>query len=117
LADEHELVDHALDTLLINKGARKQQGVEQEQDEGNIEDKDEGLQQEMNVVAPVVMAERASESPRPANLRQLLPNLDLSSETSHNEGASRGGGGSDDKLNSTDSAEDDEKKPRSAKRK
>jgi hypothetical protein len=43
LADEHELVDHVLDTFLINKGARKQQGVEQEQDKGNIEDEDEGL--------------------------------------------------------------------------
>jgi hypothetical protein len=30
VADEHELVDHAFDTLLINEGARKQHGVEQE---------------------------------------------------------------------------------------
>lgn len=66
VADEHELVDHALDTLLIDEGARKQQGVEQEQeqDEGNTEDEDEGPQQEMNVVAPVVTAERAGGSPR-----------------------------------------------------
>jgi len=52
VANEHELVDYALDTLLINKGARKQQEVElrQEKDEGNSEDKDEGPQQEMNII-------------------------------------------------------------------
>jgi hypothetical protein len=46
VADEHELVDHALDTLLIDEGARKQQEVEheQEKDEGNGEDEDEGPQ-------------------------------------------------------------------------
>jgi hypothetical protein len=44
VADEHELVDHALDTLLIDEGARKQQEVEleQEKDEGNNENEDEG---------------------------------------------------------------------------
>jgi hypothetical protein len=46
VVDEHELVNHALDILLINEGARKQQEVEQEQeqekDEGNSEDEDEG---------------------------------------------------------------------------
>jgi hypothetical protein len=49
VADEHELVDHVLDTLLINKGARKQQEVEQEQekDKGNSEDEDKGPQQEI----------------------------------------------------------------------
>jgi hypothetical protein len=86
-------------------------------DEGNSEDEDEGPQQEMNVVAPVVTAERAGGSPRPANRRQSLPNLDPSPEPSHNEAGSRSGGDSDDELNSTDSAEDDEKKPRPAKRK
>jgi hypothetical protein len=79
VADEHELADHALDTL-TDEGARKQQEAEQEQekDEGNSEDEDEGPQQEMNIVAPVVTAERASGSPRPANQRQSLPNLDPS---------------------------------------
>jgi len=71
----------------------------------------------MNVVAPVVTAERASGSPRPANRRQSLPNLDPSPEPSHNKGGSRSGGDSDDELNSIDSAEDDEKKLRPAKRK
>ena len=116
MADEHELIDYALDALL-DEGARKQQGVEQEQDEGNTEDEDEGPQQEMNVVAPVVTAEGAGGSPRPANRWQSLPSVDPSPETSHNEAGSRSGGGSDDELNSTDSAEDDEKKPRPAKRK
>jgi hypothetical protein len=43
VADERELVDYTLDTLLIDKGARKQQELEQEQekDEGNTKDKDE----------------------------------------------------------------------------
>ncbi|KAH6662058.1 hypothetical protein B0J14DRAFT_571244 [Halenospora varia] len=117
VVDEHELVDHALDTLLIYEGARKQQGVEQEQDKGNTEDEDKGPQQEMNIVAPVVTAERPGGSPRPANRRQSLPNLNPSPETSHNEAGSRSGGDSDDELNSTDSVEDDEKKPRPAKRK
>jgi hypothetical protein len=120
VADEHELVDHALDTPLIDEGARKQQEVEQEQedDEGNSEDEDEGPQQEMNVVASVITAERADGSPRPANQRQSLPNLDPSPEPSHNGAGSRSGGDSDDELNSTDSdsAEDDEE-PRPAKRK
>jgi len=38
VADEHELIDRALDTLLIDKGAREQQEVEQEKDEDNDED-------------------------------------------------------------------------------
>ncbi|KAI4131063.1 MAG: hypothetical protein LQ347_003126 [Umbilicaria vellea] len=118
-AEANDLVDHALDTLLIDEGARKQQEVEQEQekDKGNTEDEDERPQQEMNVVAPVVTAERASGSPRLANRRQSLPNLDSSPEPSYNEAGSRSGGDSDDELNSTDLAEDDEKKPRPAKRK
>lgn len=66
MADEHELLDYALDILLIDGGARKQQEVEQEH-EGNTEDEDEGPQQEMNVVVPVVTAERAGGSPRSAN--------------------------------------------------
>jgi hypothetical protein len=37
VADEHELIDHALDTL-IDEGAREQQEVEQEKDEDNDED-------------------------------------------------------------------------------
>ncbi|KAL5312933.1 hypothetical protein ACEPPN_019359 [Leptodophora sp. 'Broadleaf-Isolate-01'] len=119
VADEHELVDHTLDTLLIDEGARKQQEVEQEQekDEGNSEDEDEGPQQEMNVMSSVVTAEMAGGSLRLANRRQSLPNLDPSLEPSHNEAGSRSGGDSDDELNSTDSAKDDEKKPRPAKRK
>jgi hypothetical protein len=28
VADQHELVDHALDTLLVDEGARKQKEVE-----------------------------------------------------------------------------------------
>jgi len=117
--DEHELVDHALDTLLIDRGAREeqQQEGEQEKGEGNSEDEDEGPHQEMNVVAPVVTAERAGGSPRPANRRQSLPNLDPSPEPSHNEAGSRCGRDSDDELNSSDSAGDDEKEPRPAKRK
>merc|ERR1711964_638193 len=119
VADEHELVDYALDTLLINEGARKQQEVEQEQEkeEGNSEDEDEGPEQEMNIITPVVTAERAGGSPRPANRRQSLPNLDPSPEPSHNEAGSRCGRDSDDELNSSDSAGDDEEEPRPAKRK
>jgi hypothetical protein len=78
--DEHELVNRALDTL-INKGARKQQRVVQE--EGNNENKHEGLQQEVNIVALEVIIEKTSKSPRPANLRQSLPNLNLSPESSY----------------------------------
>jgi hypothetical protein len=117
VADVHELIDHALDTLLIDEGARKQQVVEQEKDEGNSEDEDEGPRQEMNVVAPVVTAERAGESPRPANRRQSLPNLEQFPEPNHNEAGSRSDCDSDDELNSSDSAENDEKEPRPAKRK
>lgn len=43
MVDEHEPVDHTLDTLLTNEGARKQQEGEQDKDEGNSEDADEGL--------------------------------------------------------------------------
>jgi hypothetical protein len=68
-------------------------------------------------VVLVVTAERASGSPRLANRRQSLPNLDLSPEPSYNEAGSRSCSNSDDELNSTDSAEDDEKKPRPTKRK
>ncbi|KAG9228076.1 hypothetical protein BJ875DRAFT_269787 [Amylocarpus encephaloides] len=70
----------------------------------------------MNVVAPVVTAERADGNPRLAKRRQLLPNLDSSPEPSYKAG-SRSGGDSDDELNSIDSAEDNKKKPRPAKRK
>lgn len=89
MADEHELIDHALDTLLIDEGEREQQEVEPEKDEGNSEDEDEGPQQEMNVVAPVVTAERVGGSPRPANRRPSLPNLEQSPEPNHNEAGSR----------------------------
>lgn len=121
MSDKHELVDYALDTLLIDEGARKQQEVEQEKekDKGNSEDEDKGPQQEMNVIALVVMAKRAGRSLRPANQRQSLPNLDLSLGPSHNKARSRSqsGGDSDNKLNSTDLAKDDEKKPCLAKQK
>ena len=117
MADEHELIDHALDTLLIDEGAREQQEVEPEKDEGNSEDEDEGPQQEMNVVAPVVTAERVGGSPRPANRRPSLPNLEQSPEPNHNEAGSRSDHDNDDELNSANSAEDDVKKPRPAKRK
>merc|ERR1711900_44402 len=86
-------------------------------DEDNSEDGDEGPEQEINIGAPVVTAERAGGSPRPANRQQSLPNLDPSPESSHSEAGSRSGGDSDDELNTTNSAEDDEKKPRPAKRK
>ena len=108
VADEHELVDYALDTLLIDKGAREQQEVEQEIDEDN------GTQQEVNVVAVVVTAERASGSPRPANGRQSLPNLDPPLEPSHNEAGCDSD--SDGELNNTESDKDDEE-PRPMKRK
>merc|ERR1711900_149722 len=84
---------------------------------GNSEDEDEGPGQEMNIVTPVVTAERAGGSPRPANRQQLLPNLDPSPEPSHNEAGSRCGRDSDDELNSSDSAGDDVDEPRPAKRK
>merc|ERR1711900_1181 len=86
-------------------------------DEDNSEDGDEGPEQEINIGAPVVTAERAGGSPRPANRQQSLPNLDPSPESSHSEAGSRSGGDSDDELNTTNSAEYDEKKPRPAKRK
>jgi hypothetical protein len=100
VVDEHELVDHALDTLLIDEGAREQQEVEQEIDEDN------GTQQEVNVVAVVVTAERAGGSPRPANRRQSLPNLDPLLKPSHNEAGCDSD--SDVELNNTESNEDDE---------
>jgi hypothetical protein len=104
VADEHEPVDHALDTLLTNKGARKQQVVdkEQEQDQGSSKDEAEGLQQEMNIVVIVVTTERASRSLRPASRRQSLPDLELSPEPSYNEAGSRYDRNSDDELNYTD---------------
>ncbi|KUJ06352.1 uncharacterized protein LY89DRAFT_743963 [Mollisia scopiformis] len=57
------------------RGAREeqQQEGEQEKGEGNSWDEDEGPQQEMNAVAPVVAAERAGGSPRPAN--KVMPSL------------------------------------------
>ncbi|TVY13332.1 hypothetical protein LARI1_G008575 [Lachnellula arida] len=107
VADEHDLVDHALDTLLIDEWARKQQEVEQEQeqeqDEGNTKNEDEGPQQEMNVVALLKVLVEVQDWPYNSN--RFLTSTFLS------------GGDSDDELNSTDSAEDDEKKPCPAKRK
>ena len=116
VADEHELVDHALDTLLVDEGARKQQEVEQEQekDEGNSEDEDEGPKQEMNIIAPVATPERAGGSPRPANRRQSLPNRDPSPEPSQDGAGSDSH--SDDEPNNTDPEEDNEE-PRPTKRK
>ena len=78
-----------LDTL-IDKGAREQQVVEQEQEKGkcNGENKDQGLQQEVNSVALAVTAKRAGRSLRPANRQKLLPNLDLSPELSYNKAGS-----------------------------
>ena len=116
VADEHEQVDPALDILPIDKGEREQQEVEQEKDEGYGEDEDEGPQQEVNVVAPAVTAEKAGGSPGPANGRQSLPNLDPSPEPNHDEAGSRSDRDSDDELNNTESDEDDEE-PRPAKRK
>jgi hypothetical protein len=116
VADEHGLADPALDTSPIGEGEREQE-VEQEKDEGNGEDEDDEPQQEVNGVAPAVMAERVGGSLRPANGQQSLPNLDPSPELSHKEAGSRNHCDSDDELNSTDLAEDDEKKPRPAKRK
>ena len=88
------------------------------EDEGecNGGDEDEGPQQGVNGMAPAVTAERAGGSPRPANRRQSLPNLDPSPEPSHNEAGSRSDRDSDDELDSSDSAGDDEE-PRPAKRK
>jgi hypothetical protein len=40
---------------------------EQEKDEGNSEDKDEGSQQEINIVILIIMAERTNRSPRLVN--------------------------------------------------
>jgi hypothetical protein len=117
VADEHGLANPALDTSPIDEGEREQEELEQEKDEGHGEDKDEGPQQEVNIIAPAETAERVSRSPRPANRRQSLPNLEQSLEPNHNEAGSRSDHDSDDELNSTDSAEDDKKKPRPAKRK
>jgi hypothetical protein len=91
--------------------------VEQEKGECNGEDEDKGPQQEVNGVVLAVTAERAGGSPRPANGRQSLPNLDPSPQPSHNESGSRSDRDSDGELNSSDSAGDDEKEPRPAKRK
>jgi hypothetical protein len=97
VADEHELVNHALNTLLIDEWASEQQ--------------------EVNGVAPAVTAERAGGSPRPANGQQSLPNLDPSLEPSYNEAGSRSNRDSDDELNSTDSDGDNEEEPCPTKRK
>jgi hypothetical protein len=59
----------------------------------------------------------SSESPRPTNGRQSLPNLDPSPGPSHGEAGSRRDHDSGDELNSNDSAEDEEEVPRPAKRK
>jgi hypothetical protein len=91
--------------------------VEQEEGEANNENEDEGPQQEVNGMAPAVMVERASGSPKPASRRQSLPNLDPSPEPSHNEAGSRSVRDSDDELNSSDSTRDDKEEPRPAKRK
>ena len=89
--------------------------MEQEKGECNGEDEDKGPQQEVNGVVLTVTAERAGGSPRPANGRQSLPNLDPSPQPSHNESGSRSDRDSDGELNSSDSAGDDEKEPRPAK--
>ena len=75
---------------------------------------DNGTQQEVNVVAAVVTAERASGSPRPANGQQSLLNLNLLLEPSYNEAGCNSD--SDGELNNTESDEDD-KEPRLMKRK
>ncbi len=115
VADEHEPVDHTLDTLLTDEGAKKQQEGEQGKDESNSEDADEGLQQELNILAPVLAAESAGGSTRLADRRQSLLNLDISPEPSYHEAGSNSD--NDVELNSTDSTGDDEKEPRPAKRK
>ena len=75
---------------------------------------DNGTQQEVNVVAAVVTAERASGSPRPANGQQSLPNLDPPPEPSHNEAGCDSD--SDVELNNIES-DDDNEEPRPIKRK
>ncbi|MCJ1357476.1 MAG: hypothetical protein MMC33_007472 [Icmadophila ericetorum] len=117
VADEHGLANPALDTFPIHGGEREQEELEQEKDEGHGEDEDEGPQQEVNIAAPAETAESVGGSPRLANRKQSLPNLDLSPEPSHNEAGSRSDRDSDDELNSSDSAGDDEKEPRPTKRK
>ncbi|TAQ85113.1 hypothetical protein B7494_g6565 [Chlorociboria aeruginascens] len=116
---EHRQRPNLVKRIVFIPVEAKQQEVEQEQkkNEGNTKNKNEGPQQEINVVALVIIAEKASRNPKLANRRQSLPNLDLFPEPSYNEAGSRSGSNSDDELNSTDSAEDDEKKPRPAKRK
>jgi hypothetical protein len=122
VADEHGLVDPALDTFPIDEGAREQE-VEQEKGECNSGDEDEGPQQEVNSVAPAVTAERVSDahlsgkedrSPRSAERQQSLPNRDPSPEPSQDGAGSDSH--SDDELNNTDSDEDDEE-PRPTKQK
>ena len=61
-------------------------------------------------MTPAVMAKRVGGSPRPANRRQSLPNLDPPLKPSYNKAGSRSHRNSDDELNSTDIAEDDKKK-------
>jgi hypothetical protein len=89
--------------------------VEQEKGECNSGDEDEGPQQEVNVVAPAVTAERVGDahlsgkedgSPRSAKRQQSLPNRDPSPEPSQDGAGSDSH--SDDELNNTDSDEDDE---------
>jgi hypothetical protein len=116
VADEHGLANPVLDTFPIDEGEREQEELEQEKDEGHGEGEDEGPQQEVNILALAETAERVGGSPRPANRRQSLPNLEQSPEPNHNKAGSRSDYYSDDELNSTDSAEGVEKKPRPAKR-
>jgi hypothetical protein len=101
VADEHRLVDPALGTFPVDEEAREQQQqVELEKDEGHGEYEDEGPQQEVNGVEPVVTAERVSGSQRPAIRRPLLPNRDPSPEPSHDEAGYDSQ--SDDELNNAD---------------
>jgi hypothetical protein len=88
---------------------------EQEKDKGNTKNKDKGPQQEINVMALVVTAKRASRSPRLANRRQSLPNLNSSLEPSYHKAGSQSSGNSNNKLNSTNLAEDNKKKPHPTK--
>lgn len=41
MSQQHELVDHMFDILLINETSRDRREVEQEKDEGHGEDEDE----------------------------------------------------------------------------
>jgi len=118
VADEHELVDHALDTLLIDKGARKQQEVEQEQekDEGNSKDED-GAAARDKCYSTSGNGRKGWWKSKTGQPAAIAPNLEQSLEPNYNEAGSRSDHDSDDGLNSANSAEDDEKKHVLAKRK